>query len=553
MNRALFYLWFSLVKRGVIRGIRKLRHPSSAIGIASLAFAFGLAFHFRHEEFYRQIIRAEVLAGCALVMLCGSMFKGFLQRGLVFQLPDTQFLFTGPFTRPQIVFYRLLPNYLYSIAQAAVFVLLFAPHLKHPALMFVCLTLFQAVCFHIAAGAAVYAGTLSDQVHDRIRWMMLATCAVVTLFYLRAAWGVKLMPVFLGAPLTQMLFYPAADVTELGSAPWVGHWGKQLVEASAIGGSSLLINGGCLGAFILATLISLSLLLRFEGDLFEPALASSSQAAERRARLQSGEGLPSSGVSAVSAGLPRHGWFYGARAIVWKNLIVARRSRRELFMAGAFAAVYIGFLAALRWVLRRYAHEGGGLGEQQVRDFDMALIGMLAFLAFLLQRSLSFDLRRDGRHLVGFRALPIGSLGLVLAELAVPVSLCLALQTIGLLVLVMFGVEWRFFVFLLAFPAVALGLNGVWNVHYLLAATRRTGGKAESASPITLLMIVALSFLIFYPAGWLAIEVGRHITSQTTSVVSGASVWLATQYAIDFLVVALIVRLLQRFETPSDS
>jgi hypothetical protein len=66
-------------------------------------------------------------------------------------------------------------------------------------------------------------------------------------------------------------------------------------------------------------------------------------------------------------------------------------------------------------------------------------------------------------------------------------------------------------------------------------------------------MIVALSFLIFYPAGWLAIEVGRHITSQTTSVVSGASVWLATQYAIDFLVVALIVRLLQRFETPSDS
>jgi len=112
MNRALLYLWLSLLKRGAFRSIRKLRNPSNAIGIASLSFAFGMAYHFRHEEFFRQVVRPETLVGFALVMLCGSVFKGFLQRGLVFELPDTQFLFTGPFSRAQIVFYRLLPSYL---------------------------------------------------------------------------------------------------------------------------------------------------------------------------------------------------------------------------------------------------------------------------------------------------------------------------------------------------------------------------------------------------------------------------------------------------------
>jgi hypothetical protein len=259
------------------------------------------------------------------------------------------------------------------------------------------------------------------------------------------------------------------------------------------------------------------------------------------------------GTSTVSVPLPRHAWFCGVRAIIWKNLVIARRSRRELFMAGAFATVWIGFLAALKFGLYRYSHQGGGLPEEQVRDFDMALVGMLAFLAFLLQRSLSFDFRRDGRHLVGFRTLPTGGLGLALAELAVPVGLCLALQTIGVLVLIAFGVHWRFLFVLLAFPAVALGLNGVWNLHYLLAATRRAGGKAESASPVTLLMVVALSFLIFYPAGWLAIEAGRRVTSQQASIALGVGVWLVTQYAVDFLVVALIVRLFQRFEVASDT
>ena len=59
-----------------------------------------------------------------------------------------------------------------------------------------------------------------------------------------------------------------------------------------------------------------------------------------------------------------------------------------------------------------------------------------------------------------------------------PIALCLLFQAISLLALIIVArFEWQILLFiLLAFPAVALGLNGVWNAHYLLAATRRAGG-----------------------------------------------------------------------------
>jgi hypothetical protein len=106
-------------------------------------------------------------------------------------------------------------------------------------------------------------------------------------------------------------------------------------------------------------------------------------------------------------------------------------------------------------------------------------------------------------------------------------------------------------VMLLGFPAVALALNSVWNLHYLLAATKRAGGKAESASSVTTLMIVALSFLIFYPAGWAAVTVGKLAPGPTCEPV-GFAVWLVVQYTIDFCLLLLLAKLFQRFEVSDE-
>jgi len=104
---------------------------------------------------------------------------------------------------------------------------------------------------------------------------------------------------------------------------------------------------------------------------------------------------------------------------------------------------------------------------------------------------------------------------------------------------------------LLIFPAIVLALNGVWNLHYLLAATKRAGGKAESASPVALLMVVALSFLIFYPAGWAAVAVGKHTFGRYSELLA-FSTGLTIQYFVDFMLILMLAKLFQRFEVARD-
>ena len=291
MNYALVYLWIALLKRRTLHFLRGLRRPTTLIGFAALAFFLFCLFHFRREEWRSQLVRPEVLIGGALVMLGGSLFKGFLQRGLVFEPPDVQFLFTSPFTQPQIVFYRLLPGYLFAAVQSLVFLALFAPHLKHPVLTSTCLMLLQIACFHIASGAAIFAGTISEPVHHRICWMMLGVYSIITALYLRMAWGLKLIPSFVSSAFTQVFFYPAVTLSDVGAAPLVGHWALRLVKDGSVSTNYLWPSLFYLGAFAFIAAMSLWLLLRLKADIFETSLATTARVAEKRLRLQQGRSL----------------------------------------------------------------------------------------------------------------------------------------------------------------------------------------------------------------------------------------------------------------------
>jgi selenocysteine lyase/cysteine desulfurase len=71
-----------------------------------------------------------------------------------------------------------------------------------------------------------------------------------------------------------------------------------------------------------------------------------------------------------SARLPKLALFRGVGAIFWKNLVVARRSKRELILACAFTLIYTALLAAIRWGLRDAMSKGGELPAGELADFD---------------------------------------------------------------------------------------------------------------------------------------------------------------------------------------
>jgi hypothetical protein len=485
-------------------------------------------------------------------MLGGSVFKGFLRRGLAFEPADVEFLFTGPFSQRHIVLYRLLPNYLFALGQGVAFLALLMPHLRHPLLTTACFILFQIACFHVGMAISLFAGSIAEQLHNRIRWMLVGVYFVVTAVYLRVAWDIQLVPSIAASPLTQLLFYPAITWPDVGTAPVLREWALGLTRSYSATPLQLARSLLYLAGFAVSAAASLWLLLKLKAHVFETSLATTTRAAEKRFRLQQGRPVAVlENIKLRSARLPKRALFRGVGAIVWKNRVVARRSKRELVLAFVFTLVFTTPLTAMLWMHDNFASKGIETSHQDAEEFHTGIALMFGFLAFLLQRTFPFDFRCDGHHLVGFRTLPVSPFALALAEIAVPTGLCLAFQALGIAALMIYAGFHRatMLLVLLAYPAIALAVNAVWNLQYLLSATQRASGRGQSASAAGALMVVALSFLIFFPAGWTS----AWIFDLNLGFTVAAAGSLAVQYVVDFILVLTLARLFQRFEVSRDS
>ncbi|HTL16636.1 MAG TPA: putative ABC exporter domain-containing protein [Patescibacteria group bacterium] len=557
MNHALLFLWACLLRRRTTRFIRGLRRPASCIGLLAVMGLLGFLFYFRDQKFVGQLVRKENLIGAGLVMGCGSVFKGFLQRGLLCEPADVEFLFTSPFTHRQIVVYRLLSNYLFALLQGIVFTAIFASHLAHPLITSVCLVLFQIACFHLATGFALFGGAVSAETHLRLRWAMVAAFFLLIALYLRLAWDFRILPGFGSSPFVQLLFYPAVDPSDVANANVFHRWVVEFGTAKAVSlrsagqcGFWLLMFAGCAAS-------SLWWLLRLKINPLEAALGASYRAAERRSRAQQGRSSASATEApACSVALPKGDFFRGAGALLWKNWVAVRRHRKEMMLASFFTITYTGAFTALLWIFHDMEKRAGAAAPSEARAFTTGIALCLGILAFFLQRMFPFDFRQDGAHLLSFRTLPISPFGVALAQITVPTLLCLLAQACGAIPLILWGrFDWPTLIFVvLGFPAVALALNSVWNIHYLLAAIRQNTNRSASSSAAGILMVVALSFLVFYPAGWTTIKVANFFAEQNQAVgfTVAAGVGLSIQYAIDLLLIFVLAKLFQNFESPRE-
>jgi hypothetical protein len=557
VNRALLYLLLALWRRRAVRFLRNLRRPTSCIGSVAVIALVGVLFYFRQHKVIGQLVRTESLIGAGLLMFFASAFKGFFQRGLVCEPADVEFLFTSPFTQRQILIYRLMPSYLFAALQSLVFLALFATHLAFPLTTVLCLALFQIACFHLATAAALFAGTLCEELHLRLRWMMLCCVVLVIALYLRLAWDFKLLPAACSSPLIHLFFYPAMNPVDLANSPAIHQWALALNTSAAPSMNVLARTFLWLAGFSALALGSLFVLMRFKVDPFEAALTTTCRAAERQRHLEQGRAaVGTHGVTARSLPLPTLALFRGVGAVIWKNCVAARRSRKEMMLAGFFILTYTGAFTALLWIYHDMQKRGGDAPLYEARGFTTGIALSLGMLAFFLQRMFPFDFRQDGQHLLTFRTLPASPFALALAEIAVPTTLCLLAQSIGLIPLIILGkFDWPTLVFVtLGFPATALALNSVWNVHYLIAAARRMSGRPGANSAVGVVMVVAMSFLVLYPAGWTTIKVANLFVdkNQALAFSIAAGVGLAVQYGVDFLIIAIMARLFQTVELFSE-
>jgi hypothetical protein len=169
----------------------------------------------------------------------------------------------------------------------------------------------------------------------------------------------------------------------------------------------------------------------------------------------------------------------------------------------------------------------------------------IGFIPVLLQTTLPFDFRLEGQRLLELRTLPVSSWRAALAVIAMPALLCLTCQALSFLSLNLAG-RFRLETVLMVicgYPAIAIGVSAVWNIHHLLfvsnqscAVGRPNATKAEGA-----LMVLAMAFGVFFPAGFVL------KTLSSTPTLAGSSA-IVIQYAVDWCLIIVLAHLFERFE-----
>ncbi len=402
----------------------------------------------------REFVPIGLMGACLLTIILGD------DKALRFTPAEVDFLFPAPFTRQQLMAYKLLENTLGAALAASFFFVWVVPYV--PLSLAAFWGSFQALLFiQLFQAAFVLAGmTISVRLQTVTRWwifgavglivLVLATQSVIIL--LHASSMTQAWMEFRISPVGQVVFAPF----EL--------YGLVMVAESYL---SLLVWG----FLALAINVGLVLLiLKLDKYYLEAALASSQRFLLLLSRLRKGGALSLWG-SPLRWRLPLPPRWGGAGPIAWRQLTHACRSVPTLL---SVAAVVLFVVSAPRLFL-------SSIGDTVAEGVSLAITAAVVQLTLVFTMMLRFDFRNDLEQIDWLKIMPVHPIALVLGELIVPVLIATITQAIlllgvayltsapglqaGLIVLTVFTLPLNFLLFglenflFLMFPSRSMAFN----------------------------------------------------------------------------------------------
>jgi hypothetical protein len=365
-----------------------------------------------------------VVAGLAVLLLTTWIF-GSAETPFTFQLAETDFLFTAPLTRRQVIHFRLLRSQLPLLVSALVSVLLFSRGhmnaelpLKVAALWLLYLTL----QLHYA-GAALLRGSLAQQGMTGVRGK-LVTLAGLAAVAAAVWWGLRdAVPQVVAAWDVDA----AAGAAELSRALRHGALGVALWPLFAATGPLLASGPGEFLARLPAALLVAGAhyvwVVRSTLAFEEAAVEHAGKVARRVEAMRRGRvevsrrprsGAPRTLIALGPTGSP-------AAAIVWKNVTGALREFRVRTLV-----LLVAMVMAISWALG-----GPGGAAELIAILALALSGLVLLFGPL---TLRYDLRRDLELLDVLKTWPVRGRDLVGAEVLAPALLVSGVAVLGLCV-----------------------------------------------------------------------------------------------------------------------
>jgi hypothetical protein len=401
MNPALFTLMRLQVVGFIRRMTRGARSPRRAIfmiiGLGMIVLwlgsaSLGMLADRHHARAAVAPYRFRAVAPMALLGICVLMIVSSSgDKAVAFTPGEVDMLFPGPFSRRELLGFKLLKSALVAFLTALILSLPLMVYARSWGACFsgVYLTLLFIQLFSTAG--VLLAQATSRRIYSMVQRAVLIAGAAVALFVGRnlilAHGGMRALYQFSNSDLGQSVLAPFDSFGRTITA-------ANAMELARSAGEAMLID---LGLLVIVVLL--------DQNYLEAATAASQRRAAQIQRIRGGS-LLSAGVKGnITWKLPRPPWLGGAGPIAWRQATSAARSARGLLLVMIILAVGMGPLFG-----------------SSLQDVHLAqtLIGAIAWMTILLSGMLKFDFRGDLDHMEELKALPLRPAAIAVGQIIVP-------------------------------------------------------------------------------------------------------------------------------------
>jgi hypothetical protein len=451
MDQALIKLLKLRFRGAVRRSFRGVKTVRGAIffllGLGAMLMWLGpqvmMLFGARHETVDPQVLR-DILPLLLLGLLLMSMLGAARVEGIHFTAAEVDFLFPGPFSRRQLLLYKLTSGVFAAFFTA----LFFSIMLMRYATLWVAafLGFFLIMVFmHLLTTALVLAGqALAERMYSRARKAMMLI--IIGLVIVVAA---RLLPAFFERGFQEAMRGMRS------SAVWF--WLTMPLEPFVRAISAAKIFPDLIGWALAAAAVDLALLavvVRIDVDYMESSLVASQK---RYAMLQRRRSTGRISVKPhVTWRIPQLPWLGGAGPIAWRQLTTAIRSTHGLLI------IFLIFLCLAV----------GPLLSQMQNSSEVTgiLVSQIGFFTIFFTRMLAFDFRGDLDYMDWAKSLPLKPVAIALGQLAAPVLFMTAIHVLFLSSVAVFSQGSRLMLLtaMIFSPPLNFLLFGVDNMLFLL-------------------------------------------------------------------------------------
>ncbi len=397
------------------------------------------------------------------------------ERAVSFSPAEVDFLFPGPFSRRQLLAYKMLSGFAALVLTALLFTVAFRMHAAHMSAAFVGLVLALLFGQLLAMSAILIASIIGTRAYNRWRKVALVVLAGVAVAVLFQGWQ-KVIERGPGGvihvkdnPAWQVALFPFRVFIETFTAERL--W-PDLVAWALL---AVALDG-----------LLLAVVFLLDANYLESAAAAGERIYARMQRLRGGNllgALPSARKARFT--MPAPPWWGGVGPVAWRQLLAAIRQPFGLLYVFAMLAIFTTFpvLAAMNESEEAFA--GPILAA--------IMLGMTTFLSPLI----AFDFRSEVDRLDLWKSLPIAPTWLAVGQLVVPAGLVTLME--GVIIAAVLVLSRRPAPLLLLIPAFALPFNfllfGMENLLFLwfpFRLARATTGDLQGMGRQMVFMILKL-------------------------------------------------------------